>query len=47
MNKKINSEYATDKKIWLQGYTLNKVVGEPTAKLKPNIDGKYYYKRIL
>ncbi len=44
MNKRINSEYATDKKD-IQGYTFVKVVGEPKGKVVSNIDAKYYYKK--
>ena len=44
MNKRINSEYATDKKD-IQGYTFVKVVGEPKGKVVSNIDVKYFYKK--
>ena len=44
MNKRINSEYATDKKD-IQGYTFVKIVGEPKGKVVSNIDVKYFYKK--
>ena len=44
MNKRVNSEYATDKKD-IQGYTFVKVVGEPKGKVVSNIDVKYFYKK--
>ena len=44
MNKRVNSEYATDKKD-IKGYTFVKVVGEPKGRVVSNIDIKYFYKK--
>ena len=44
MNKRVNSEYATDKKD-IQGYTFVKVIGNPEGKVVSNIDVKYFYKK--
>ena len=44
MNKRVNSEYVTDKKD-IQGYTFVKVIGNPEGKVVSNIDVKYFYKK--
>ena len=44
MNKRVNSEYGTDKKD-IKGYTFVKVIGEPNGRVVSNIDVKYFYKK--
>ena len=44
MNKRVNSEYGTDKKD-IKGYTFVKVIGEPNGRVASNIDVKYFYKK--
>lgn len=44
MNKRVNSEYVTDKKD-IKGYTFVKVTGEPNGRVVSNIDVKYFYKK--
>ena len=44
MNKRVNSEYGTDKKD-IKGYTFVKVTGEPNGRVVSNIDVKYFYKK--